>query len=257
MGRGAGWGLSIDLSTADIELCGHDSFDQAGYGLSIVGDLDADGYDELAVGVPWAYLGSGQNGGAYLVYGTDRSSYPDTDLGDADAIFAGPTGSNAIGGAIAGVGDLDADGYADLAIGNAVEGGAWDGWTYVLLGGSSAWSGTLDLSGADASYVGVHPGDDAGNAVAGAGDVDGDGFDDLLIGAPYSDDGGSLAGQVYLVLGKATGWTTNVSLANADASFIGEDSTNLLGTSVSIVGDLDGDGFDDQALGAPHNGEYA
>ncbi|MCP3686541.1 MAG: hypothetical protein GY861_28210, partial [bacterium] len=108
-----------------------------------------------------------------------------------------------------------------------------------------------NLSSADASFWGEDAGDESGISVSSAGDVNGDGYDDLLIGAYNDEDGGSMAGQTYLILGKATGWAMDTDLSSADASFWGEDAEGLSGYSVSSAGDVNGDGYDDLLIGAP------
>ena len=100
------------------------------------------------------------------------------------------------------------------------------------------------LSLADFTFIAENPGDRAGISVSTAGDVDGDGLDDLFVGASGNDDGGGAAGKAYLVLGKtlATAPDGLLALANADFSFPGERRDNRCGRSVSGAGDLDGDG---------------
>ena len=104
------------------------------------------------------------------------------------------------------------------------------------------------LSSADASYLGESGGDEAGYPVAGGGDVNVDGYDDFLIGANENDEGGSGAGQAYLILGQAGGWALGTSLGSADASFHGESNNDHAGAGVSLAGDLNGDGHDDLLL---------
>jgi len=81
--------------------------------------------------------------------------------------------------------------------------------------------------------------------------VNKDGFDDFIISSVNNDKGGNNAGQTYLILGRATGWVNDVSLANVNASFIGEAAGDGSGSYVAGVGDVNGDGFDDFAIGAP------
>ena len=80
-----------------------------------------------------------------------------------------------------------------------------------------------DLGDSDASFIGEKADDFSGFSVAGAGDVNGDGYDDILIGAIGNDDGGTYTGQTYLFFGKESGWSMDTDLSNADASFWGED----------------------------------
>ena len=77
------------------------------------------------------------------------------------------------------------------------------------------------MSTADYSFVGEEEDDNSGYSVSSAGDVDGDGLDDLLIGANENDDGGSDAGKSYLILGSSLGGTSTIDLSNADYSFVG------------------------------------
>ncbi len=107
-----------------------------------------------------------------------------------------------------------------------------------------------DLSAADASFLGEDAFDRPGWSVAPAGDVNGDGYDDILIGASGDDDGGNSAGQTYLILGKTTGWAMDTDLSAADASFWGEDTYDYSGWSVAPAGDVNGDGYDDILIGA-------
>jgi hypothetical protein len=102
-----------------------------------------------------------------------------------------------------------------------------------------------DLSKADASFWGEDGGDESGRSVASAGDVNGDGLNDFLIGAYGDEDGGGLsAGQTYLILGRASAnWSMDFDLSGADASFWGEDADDQSGCSVASAGDVNGDGL--------------
>ncbi|MBN1389023.1 MAG: FG-GAP repeat protein, partial [Candidatus Thermoplasmatota archaeon] len=104
----------------------------------------------------------------------------------------------------------------------------------------------MDMNVSEASlgsFWGEDAGDSSGESVSGAGDVNGDGFDDILIGAVYNDEGGIYAGQTYLILGKGSGWAMDTNLSQADASFWGEEADDHSGHSVSGAGDVNGDGF--------------
>ena len=108
--------------------------------------------------------------------------------------------------------------------------------------------------------MGEAEGDESGSSVASAGDVDGDGLDDLLMGAWGNNEGGADAGKTYLMMGStvAAGITTGSAswdVGQADASFVGQYGDDYSGSSVASAGDVDGDGLDDLVIGASQNDE--
>ena len=150
--------------------------------------------------------------------------------------------------------DVDGDGLSDAvsAYGND-DGGTDVGKTYVILGSSLGGTSTIDLSQADYALIGENAYDFSGSVVASAGDVDGDGLSDLLVGADYSDDGGTDAGKTYLILGASLGSASTMDLSQADYAFVGENASDWSGRAVASAGDVDGDGLSDLLVGANGN----
>ncbi|MFT5684500.1 MAG: parallel beta-helix repeat protein, partial [Myxococcota bacterium] len=236
----------LDLSSADAAFTGEDTYDSAGSSLSSAGDMDGDGFDDILIGAFNNDSGGGSySGSAYLLFGPVTA---DLDLSSADVTLIGDAGERA-GYAVSSAGDVDGDGFDDILVGAySSDSGATDsGAAYLLSGPVTA---DLNLSSADAMLTGADADDSASWSVSSAGDVDGDGFDDILVGAPYNDDGGSNSGAAYLVLGPVT---ADLDLSSADATLTGEDAGDSAGWSVSSAGDVDGDGFDDVLIGAPYN----
>ena len=246
--------IDTDLANADASFIGEDADDYSGFSVACAGDVNGDGYDDILIGAEGDDDGGNQAGQTYLILGKATGWSMDTDLSNADASFIGEDAGDLSGRSVAGAGDINADGYDDILIGAYCDeegGGDYAGQTYLILGKASGWAMDTNLSNADASFIGEDAGDHSGRSVAGAGDVNGDGYDDILIGAYGDDDGGSEAGQTYLILGKTTDWSIDTDLSNANASFIGEDAGDRSGErSVACGGDVNGDGYDDILIGA-------
>jgi hypothetical protein len=146
------------------------------------------------------------------------------------------------------------DGYDDILIG-ANYASSYAGKTYLIFGNKTDQiSMDISLSDANASFIGESGQDYSGISVAGAGDVNNDGYDDILIGAYGNDDGGTNAGKTHLIFGNKTDQISmDISLSDADASFIGEASSDYSGRSVAGAGDVNGDGYEDILIGAYGN----
>ena len=229
-GRAAGWPDGVSLAHADATFDGL-SGTWVGYSVAGLLDINGDSYDELLISEPLAYInGAGHVGQVHLFYGNADCWNGGMDVGYSDVVFQGEQVNDHVGYSLAGIGDVNGDGVADFSIGAPLSPSPYnDGLVYVVFGEQGGWPSEVELAAADASFVGERSGSAAGQAISPAGDVDGDGFDDFLIGAPLDDEVATSAGQVYLVLGRATGWSIGTSLAVADASFLPEGGGDSLG----------------------------
>ncbi|VVH66708.1 Flagellar hook-length control protein FliK, partial [uncultured Gammaproteobacteria bacterium] len=269
---------SVTTSLSDVlyrgfVINGEVAGDQSGYSVSSAGDVNGDGLDDLIVGAWRADPSSKSSAGkSYVVFGKANSSainlsaIADASNPTGGFVINGETAGNYSGFSVSSAGDVNGDGLDDLIVSAwaADPSGKSDaGKSYVVFG--KANSSAINLSAiADASnptggFVinGETAGDRSGFSVSSAGDVNGDGLDDLIVGADGADPSGkSSAGKSYVVFGKANSSAINLS-AIADASnptggFVinGEAAADWSGLSVSSAGDVNGDGLDDLIVGA-------
>jgi len=238
-----GWSGSTDATDADATLLGDSSStkSKAGTALAGPGDIDGDGYGDLIIGAP-GHDGAATNAGAAFVW------YGGT-LSGASSLshrLEGEAAGYAVGEAVAG-GDADGDGLADLLLGapSADSTGTDSGRGYLVLGG--AWSGANDLAtDAEATFDGDAVLDEFATSAA-LTDLDGDGYGELVFGAPLEDSGGTTAGAVYL-FEDGSSWSGAFDAADADVAIYGSDSNLRFGAGLGSE-DIDADGVSDLIIG--------
>jgi hypothetical protein len=251
LGKANGWAMDTSLAKSDASFQAEDSLDLVGSSVSICGDVNGDGFDDILIGAYNDEEGGSEAGQVYLIFGKASGWANNVSLSQADASFLGESTSDWAGYSAVIAGDVNGDGLDDILIGAQREGTVASGQSYLIFGKKAGWAMDTNLANSDASFIGEGFTAYSGYAVNGAGDVNGDGFDDMLIGAPMNDDNGIDAGQLYLVLGNDHGWSMDMSLGSTDASFFGYGAGDRLGWYTAGVGDLNKDGFDDFMVGAP------
>ena len=253
---------------------GINSGDNSGRSVSSAGDVNGDGIDDLIIGAPNASYSNNYSseGESYVVFGTEGGFDGVVELADLDGgngfVIRGVDNNDDSGYSVSSAGDVNGDGIDDLIIGapNADSGSNYisEGESYVVFGTEDGFDGVVELADLDGGngFVirGINSGDSSGRSVSSAGDVNGDGIDDLIIGAPYAGTSSNYSseGESYVVFGTEDGFDGVLNLADLDGGngFVirGINSGDSSGRSVSSAGDVNGDGIDDLIIGAPGAG---
>ena len=220
------WQVESDLAEARL-----------GWAVASAGDVNGDGFDDVIVGAKWAQNTS-VNEGMVQVYLGSKAGLKSLPIW---TVYGGQAGAS-LGTAVSSAGDINHDGYADVIVGAPLYNTSADDAGKVLI-----YCGAFDSLGQEPCWWinGEQLDGRLGTTVSGAGDVNGDGFDDVLLGAPGQDNELPDSGAAYLYLGTPTTLSTMPSW-----TAVSEQSTSQFGSSAQIGGDINQDGYDDLIIGA-------
>ena len=268
-GKASGFAANIDVTALNgsngFKLTGEATGNYTGTSVASA-DFNGDGLSDVIVGVQHASPNSTSYAGAvYVVYGTLAGTPTNIDLsslnGTAGFRIDGAHDYDDVGSTVGAAGDVNGDGVADIIVGSTgVDSSV--GAAYVIFGSRTANYTEFQLSDIDGTNgfkISGVSGEHTAVSVASAGDVNGDGFADVIVMADYASPNGSHSGAAYVIYGKASGFAADISLSNLDSvdgfKIDGVAANDRLDTGMS-AGDLNGDGFGDLVLGAYHAGAY-
>jgi hypothetical protein len=225
--RNAECDYSQQDTLTNIMFTGQATGDEFGFSVSTAGDVNGDGYSDIIIGAWKNDAGGTLAGKAYIYFGgTTMDNVPDVTL-------TGETHYSQFGNSVNTAGDVNGDGYGDVIV------GAYNICRAYIYFGGSAMDNIPDVT-----MYGEAAGDEFGCSVSTAGDINRDGYSDVIIGADWNDAGGTWAGRAYVYFG-------GISMDNsADVVMTGEAVDDMLGVSVSTAGDVNGDGYSDVIIGA-------
>ena len=269
LGSGGTFNLSSLNGTNGFIINGIAAIDRSGSSVSSAGDINSDGIDDLIIGAPFASPNSFRSGESYVVFGSKGGFGAQFNLSTLNGTNGFAINNmneyGLLGVSVSSAGDINSDGIDDLIIADIPIIESFNGFSlgqsYVVFGSKGGFDSQLNLStlnGTNGFAINIfNSGPGIGNSVSSAGDINSDGIDDLIIGAPYASPNDSFySGESYVVFGSKAGFGAqfNVSTLNGTNGFAINiiNEYGQLGTSVSSAGDINSDGIDDLIIGAPY-----
>jgi hypothetical protein len=250
-GKSEGFAAEIDLITLDgnngFRMVGP-AYGRVGAAVNTAGDVNGDGFDDLIIGAPGIITGFTQGGAAYVVFGhggTFESTAQLSELDGSDGFRLEGTDLMMAGQSVATVGSINGDGFADIYVSTSYG-------SFLIFGRAEPFPAVMKLeeitgeTGVKFNY---------GADCSTAGDINGDGIDDMIVGLAGASFGGTYSGAAFVIFGRTarSPEVVNIFALNGRDGFVlgGSRSFDYAGYSVSGGGDVNGDGFDDLIVGAP------
>lgn len=224
------------------------------------GDINGDGYQDVIIGAPYADNAGTDTGSIYVIFGSPvgiETPYNVSSLNGVNGFRLDKIDRGEVMYSALSSGDINGDTFDDIIIGDAPgSGSALAGATYVVFGKASGWAATTSLATLDGTtgfrLDGVAAGDQAGFSVA-SGNINGDAYADVIVGAIGADNVAGDAGSAYVVFGKANGWAATLALSTLNGTtgfrLDGQAASDWAGYSVAS-GNVNGDAYDDVIVGA-------
>jgi hypothetical protein len=242
------YGSAAGLSaTPGWTIVGDQEGTTVGYSVSTAGDVNGDGYADVIIGAAFYNTTEENAGRVYVYHGSATGLTP----GPANWTVDGPQVDGSLGWSVGTAGDVNSDGYADVIVAEAYGGEWYEGRVYVYHGSAAGLTTTADWE-AEGNQDFAHFGEAAGTA----GDVNGDGYSDIIVGAStIYVNGQASVGRAFVYHGGPDGLATD----EADWTVEGDYAEARLGNPVATAGDVNGDGYADVIVGAPYydSGETA